>query len=93
MRRCFASTRATTGTPINVTGHPRIDLLRPELRAFFDDGVRRLRERYGKFALLNTNFSKVNGFRYQLDGAEPASRAEGAGDAYGGRPFARLSPP
>jgi len=71
-------------TPINVTGNPRIDLLRPELRAFFDNYVRRLRDRYGRFALLNTNFSKVNSFRHQLVGAEPTSRTEGAGDADGG---------
>lgn len=52
-----------SGAPIHVTGHPRIDLLRPELRDFFQDGVRRIRERHGRFVLVNTNFSKFNARR------------------------------
>jgi surface carbohydrate biosynthesis protein len=66
------------GTPIDVTGHPRIDLLRPELRGFFADDVRRLHDRHGRFALLNTNFSKVNGFRYRLDASGVPSTDRGS---------------
>jgi surface carbohydrate biosynthesis protein len=50
------------GTPIHVTGNPRIDLLRPELRGYFDEDVEKLRNRIGSFVLVNTNFSMVNGF-------------------------------
>jgi surface carbohydrate biosynthesis protein len=50
------------GTPIHVTGNPRIDLLRPELRSYFDEDVEKLRNRMGRFVLVNTNFSMVNGF-------------------------------
>lgn len=50
------------GTPLHVTGNPRVDLLRADVRGYFDDAVRRLRERYGEFVLINTNFAFVNGF-------------------------------
>src|SRR5690606_22014970 len=39
-----------------VTGNPRGDMLRPELRTFFDDEVRALRAEHGQFVLVNTNF-------------------------------------
>ena len=48
--------------PIHVTGNPRNDMLRPELRAFYDEDVRRIRERYGDYLLVNTNFNHVNAF-------------------------------
>ncbi len=48
------------GAPIHVTGNARMDLLRPELRAAFDPDVLRIRERYGRFVLINTNFSRLN---------------------------------
>ncbi len=48
------------GLPMHVTGNPRGDMLRSELRAFFDDEVRALREEFGDFLLINTNFSDVN---------------------------------
>ena len=47
-------------TPIHLTGNPRFDLLRPELRSLFDEEVARLRERFGRFVLVNSNFGKVN---------------------------------
>jgi surface carbohydrate biosynthesis protein len=67
------------GTPIHVTGHPRIDLLRPELRGFFDAEVAAIRERHGRFVLVNTNFSKVNGFRHRLEGGLPVPPAPRGG--------------
>lgn len=45
---------------MHVTGNPRGDMLRPELRAFFDDEVRALRDEFGDFLLINTNFTDVN---------------------------------
>ncbi len=50
------------GTPIHVTGNPRIDLLRPELRNFYREKAELLRREHGDFVLINTNFSKVNHF-------------------------------
>jgi surface carbohydrate biosynthesis protein len=50
------------GLPIHVTGNPRNDLLRPELRPFYEDQVRAIRERHGDFILVNTNFNHVNAF-------------------------------
>ncbi|MCU0604464.1 MAG: hypothetical protein MUC33_17575 [Desulfobacterales bacterium] len=48
--------------PIHVTGNPRNDMLRPELHAFYADEVRAIRERYGNYLLVNTNFNHVNAF-------------------------------
>lgn len=50
------------GTPLYVTGNPRIDLLRPELRPYFETEIAKLRDRLGAFVLINTNFSKVNAY-------------------------------
>ena len=54
------------GTPIHITGNPRIDLLRSELREFYGAKALKLKEKYGKFVLINTNFSKVNHFFQHL---------------------------
>ena len=48
--------------PIHVTGNPRGDILRPEMRPYFDTEVERLRNLYGDFILINTNFTDVNPF-------------------------------
>jgi surface carbohydrate biosynthesis protein len=50
------------GTPIHAVGNPRVDLLRPELAGFFEEDVRRIRERFGPFVLINSNFGMVNAF-------------------------------
>lgn len=50
------------GVPIVESGNPRIDLLRPELRCRYEDAATRLRERFGDFVLLNTNFGFINHF-------------------------------
>ena len=47
---------------IIASGNPRIDLLRPELSGYFAPEVSAIRDRFGRFALLNTNFSMVNHF-------------------------------
>jgi surface carbohydrate biosynthesis protein len=51
------------GTPIVVTGNPRVDLLRPELRGYWAEEVDALRERFGRFVLVNTNFGQLNNLR------------------------------
>ncbi len=48
--------------PVVVTGNPRGDLLRPELAPYFSSEVAKIREKYGPFALFNTNFALVNHF-------------------------------
>jgi surface carbohydrate biosynthesis protein len=50
------------GPEIHVTGNPRNDLLRPEISNYYQETVVELRERYGDFILINTNFNHVNAF-------------------------------
>ncbi len=64
--RAFRSFDGYANTPIKVTGNPRIDLLRPELREFYRPEAEVIRERFGKFILINTNFSKVNHYYPEL---------------------------
>jgi surface carbohydrate biosynthesis protein len=51
---------------MHLTGNPRGDLLRPELRAFFDADVRALQQEFGPFVMINTNFTDVNPFLPEL---------------------------
>jgi surface carbohydrate biosynthesis protein len=48
--------------PIHVTGNPRTDLLRPELRGYHDAEVARIRAEHGDFILFNSSFGTVNAF-------------------------------
>ena len=50
------------GVPIHVTGNPRNDLLRPEIQPYYEKEVSNIRETYGDFILINTNFNHVNAF-------------------------------
>jgi surface carbohydrate biosynthesis protein len=50
------------GAEIDVTGNPRNDLLRPEIRPYYDKTVAEIRKEYGDFILINTNFNHVNAF-------------------------------
>ena len=50
------------GAQIHVTGNPRNDLLRPEIRPYYEETVVELRKKYGDFILINTNFNHVNAF-------------------------------
>lgn len=60
------------GTPIYCTGNPRADLLRPEVRAFFDPYVAEIRDRFGRFILLNSSFGTSN-----LATGNPTERQKG----------------
>lgn len=44
------------------TGNPRFDLLRPGYRDLFAAEAKELRDRYGDFILINTNFARYNHF-------------------------------
>jgi surface carbohydrate biosynthesis protein len=48
--------------PIHITGNPRGDLLRPEIRVFFQKDAEEIRNTCGDFILINTNFNHVNAF-------------------------------
>ena len=50
------------GIPVHVTGNPRGDLLRPELRGFYQEPVSALQAEYGDFILVNSNFNLVNAY-------------------------------
>lgn len=55
-RQCVAGHEA----PVHVTGNPRGDMLRPDVRPYFEAEVELIRERFGSPILINTNFSKPN---------------------------------
>ena len=48
--------------PIHVTGNPRCDMLRPEMRPFYEPEVGKIYEAHGDFILVNTNFNHVNAY-------------------------------
>jgi surface carbohydrate biosynthesis protein len=54
------------GCPIHVTGNPRIDLMRPEIRGIFERETRAIAAEHGDFVLVNTNFSGLNHFHAGL---------------------------
>ncbi|MCZ6784303.1 MAG: hypothetical protein O7G30_13430 [Proteobacteria bacterium] len=66
---------AYAGTPVFITGNPRGDFLRRELRPLFQDEIDRIRARHGDFILVNTNFSGVNAYleimNFLRPGTEP----------------------
>jgi surface carbohydrate biosynthesis protein len=62
------------GTPIHVTGNPRGDLLRSDLRGFYERDADELRRIYGEFILVNTNFNHVNAFSPDLNLFRPVKK-------------------
>ena len=60
--------------PIHVTGNPRSDMLRPELRSFYDNEVKQLRSKYGDFLLINTNFNHINAYGPDMNLFKPVKR-------------------
>lgn len=50
------------GATIHIAGNPRNDMLRPEIRGFYEMEVNELRRNYGDFILVNTNFNHVNAY-------------------------------
>jgi surface carbohydrate biosynthesis protein len=51
---------AATTASVAVVGNPRADLLRPELRPITDARVRALKQEFGDFILVNSNFGWIN---------------------------------
>jgi surface carbohydrate biosynthesis protein len=62
------------GTLIHVTGNPRGDLLRSDLRGFYERDTDELRRTYGDFILINTNFNHVNAFSPDLNLFRPVKK-------------------
>ncbi len=58
----WRSFRDYRGAPVLEAGNPRIDMLRPEIREYYRNDCIALQQRYGRFALLSSNFAFVNHF-------------------------------
>lgn len=65
------------GAEIHITGNPRGDLMRPELREFYRPEADALRGQFGDFVLVNTNFAAVNHFHPQLSDFHKATAKDG----------------
>jgi surface carbohydrate biosynthesis protein len=52
---------------VQAIGNPRLDLLRPELRALYRAEAERLRARHGRFVLINTNLGFTNSEKGSVD--------------------------
>ena len=61
--------------PIHVTGNPRSDMLRPDLRPYYEPEAQQLKNDYGDFILINTNFNHVNAFFPAQNLFRPVKRA------------------
>jgi surface carbohydrate biosynthesis protein len=62
-----------TPIKITVTGNPRGDLLRPEIRIYYNNEAKQIHERYGNFILMNTNFGMVNAFHSGMNLIPPSA--------------------
>ncbi|MDO9581423.1 MAG: hypothetical protein Q7J06_12825, partial [Bacteroidales bacterium] len=69
------------GAEIHITGNPRVDLMRPELREFYRADADAIRERFGDFVLVNTNFAEVNHFYPKLNEFKKAMAKDGTDEA------------
>ncbi|HEU4367975.1 MAG TPA: surface carbohydrate biosynthesis protein [Methylomirabilota bacterium] len=67
----FRGFPASTRLPIHVTGNPRIDLLRKDVRGYFQPEVDAIRRRFADFILVNTSFRFVNAFVPSLNLLQP----------------------
>jgi surface carbohydrate biosynthesis protein len=58
--RALQPVTAQLRTKVSVSGNPRADLLRPELRSLYSGRVEALRAELGDFILINSNFGWIN---------------------------------
>jgi surface carbohydrate biosynthesis protein len=61
--------------PIHITGNPRSDMLRTNLRRFYESEAKNFSRKYGRFILVNTNFNHVNAFYPAQNLFLPAKKA------------------
>jgi surface carbohydrate biosynthesis protein len=59
--------RPASASKIRMTGNPRFDTLLPGLRVVYEAEAQQLRERFGRFLLVNTNFGASNPFERGRD--------------------------
>ena len=57
--------------PIHITGTPRNDMMRSQLRPFYEEEVDKIKRRYGDFLLVNTNFNHVNAYGADMNLFKP----------------------
>ena len=57
--------------PIHITGTPRNDMMRSQLRPFYEEEVNKIKNQYGDFLLLNTNFNHVNAYGADMNLFKP----------------------
>ncbi len=79
--RVFSEYPGYHGAPIHVTGNPRVDLMRPELRDYYQPAVDDIHRRYGDFVLISTNFALVNHFYPRLGALKRAVETAETGGA------------
>ncbi len=60
-----------TVSKTHITGNGRIDLLREELRPIYHRAAEAIREKYGLFILINTNFGSLNHYYPSLTSLTP----------------------
>ena len=61
-------------TPIYAVGNPRSDMLRAEIRTYYENDSEELRKTYGDFILVNTNFNHVNAFGADINLFKPVKK-------------------
>ncbi len=77
----------SVGGKIRVSGNPRFDVLRPELRGMFGPEADGIRQRHGAFILVVTNFGRYNhfmgrGFPLEVQRRRGAIRSESDAAAF-----------
>lgn len=56
----FRSVARKDAADIQVTGHPRFDLCKPEMSGLYQDEIKAIQKRFGSFILLNTKFAAAS---------------------------------
>ena len=62
-QRDICALRKDAARKLVVTGNPRFDTLMPSVRVVYEDEARKIRDRYGRFLFVTTNFSSANPFK------------------------------
>lgn len=75
--RAFREFPGYRNTPIHVTGNARTDMMRSELRDYFKPEMEQICDRFGRFVLVNSNFSEVNHFLPGLRVTKQLAEAKG----------------
>lgn len=59
---------------IHVSGSPRIDFWRPDFDNYFQDQIKSIRARFGKFVLISSNFTQANHYMTEEERINRAKR-------------------